>query len=104
MKKKSIIINEILPKLLKERGLTAKKVSLETSVSQSTLSTWTLPNAKPRNIDDVAAVAEFLNVSLNYLLFGELDQPNDLLDMNGEVVLSGIYKLRLERIVIPKKK
>ena len=104
MKKKEIVISDVLPRLLKERKLTAKKLSQATSVSQSTLSTWTLPKAKPRNIEDVATVADFLGVSLNYLLFGEADEPQDLQNLDGEIVLSGIYRLKLERLIIPQNK
>lgn len=103
-KKKLIIINQILPKLLKEKGVTAKVVSRETGVSQSTLSTWGLPSAKPRNVADVAAVADFFEVSLNYLLFGEIDEPSDLEQVNGEIVLSGVYRLKLEKLIIPSKR
>lgn len=103
MKRKPIVINEILPVLLREKKITAKVLSQKTGVSQSTISTWGLPKAKPRNIDDVAMVAEFLDVSLNYLLFGEVDKPSDLEQAQGEVVLSGVYRLKLEKLVIPKK-
>lgn len=103
MKKKPIVINEILPKLLREKKITAKTLSQKTGVSQSTLSTWTAPKAKPRNIDDVALVADYLEVSLNFLLFGEVDKPTDLEQVQGEVVLAGIYRLKLEKLVIPKK-
>lgn len=103
MKKKPIVINEVLPKLLREKKLTAKVLSQKTGVSQSTISTWSLPKAKPRNIDDVALVAEYLGVSLNFLLFGEVDRPTDLEQVQGEVVLSGIYRLRLEKLVVRQK-
>lgn len=98
MKKKNIVISEILPKLLHERKITAKKLSMETGVPTSTLSTWTLPKTKPRNIDDVAAVADFFGVSLNYLLFGENDKKKQIEGKPGEVILSGIYRLKLELI------
>lgn len=104
MKKKKIIINEVLPKLLKDKGLTAKEVSKLTGISTSTLSTWTLPKAKPRNIEDVALVAEVLGTSLNFLLFGELDKPSDLNQIQGETVLQGVFRLKLERLMIPDKK
>lgn len=102
--KKKIIIAEVLPGLLKERGITAKQLAKEAGgISASTISTWLLPGSRPRNIEDVAAVAEVLGVSMNHLLFGDAEEPQDLLTLPAEAILEGVYRLKLERIPIPKK-
>ncbi len=102
--KKRIVIAEVLPRLLKDRGWTAKKLSELAQVKPTTISTWLLTGSRPRNIEDVAAVASVLEVSLNHLLFGEADEPNDLNTLQTTTVLEGLYKLKLERVVIPETK
>lgn len=102
-KKKQIRIGHVLAHLLKERGLSAKALSKNTGVSASTLSTW-MSNSKPRNVDDVAAVAEALGVSLDYLLFEDASVQADITDLKGETILSGIYRIKLEKIILPTKK
>ncbi len=102
--KKRIIISTILPGLLKARGLTAKRLATLSDVPQSTVATWLVAGSRPRNIEDVAAAADVLEVSLQHLLFGETSDPGDLETIPAETVLSGVYRLRLERLVLPSKK
>lgn len=98
MKTAQIRIHEVLPRLLKERGLTAKKLSQLSGVPASTLSTWLLPNSRPRNLDHLLKVSEVLGVSLDLLLLNESRGTKDLSSKQGEVVLSGVFKLHLEKI------
>ena len=100
MAKKKIIISKTLPALLKAKNLTAKQLATKSQVPQSTVATWLIEGARPRNIEDVAEAARVLDVSLNHLLFGEADEPKDLNSINEEIVLDGIYKIRLSRLLI----
>ena len=102
MKKKQILISEVLPRLLKQKSITAKELATQTGISPSTLSSWTIKGAKPRNIDDVALAAEVLGVSLNTLLFDEAEIPSDLLAVNATTILEGTFRLKLEKIDLPQ--
>ena len=104
MNKKTIKISEVLPRLLKELNMSAKQLSKAAHISPSTISTWCLPKSKPKNIQDVAAAADVLGVSLNMLLFGEADTATDLNNLAGETLLNGIYRIKLERINLNGKK
>ena len=64
---------EYFEKLLKEKGLTAYRVSKETGVTQSTLSDWKRGRSTPKT-DNMKKIADFLNVSVEYLMTGE-DTP-----------------------------
>lgn len=61
---------EIFSKLLHEYGVTAYKVSKETGISQSTLSDWKSGKITPK-ADKLQIIADYFNVSLEYLMTGE---------------------------------
>lgn len=57
---------EILVKLMKERGMSAYRLSKETGVSQSTLSDWKAGKSVPRPIT-LKVLADYFGVSVSYL-------------------------------------
>lgn len=61
---------EIFSKLLHEYGVTAYKISKETGISQSTLSDWKSGKITPK-ADKLQIIADYFNVSLEYLMTGE---------------------------------
>ena len=54
-------------KIIKERGLTNYKVSKDTGIAQSVLSTWKTKGTTPK-ADKLQILAEYLGVSIDYLL------------------------------------
>ncbi len=98
---KEIKIHQVLRALIKDRNVTTTQVSKATGVPNSTLSTWLLPGAKPRDPRHIAAVAEYFQVSIEYLLF-EAIQPPALNVLPMEQILDGYYRLRLERVILPQ--
>jgi transcriptional regulator with XRE-family HTH domain len=100
MSNKKIKIHEILPELLKAKGVSIRKASSETKVAQTTLNSWTKPNAKPTELDSLKAVADFLGVSLEYLLWGQKPKVN-INELETDILLSGLFKIRLEKIKEP---
>lgn len=60
-------------KLLKEHGITAYKVSKDTSISQATLSDWKKGKSTPK-LDKLAVLADYFGVGLNYFT----GEKNDL--------------------------
>ena len=54
-------------RILKERGLTNYKVSKDTGIAQSVLSTWKTKETTPK-ADKLQILAEYLGVSIDYLL------------------------------------
>lgn len=101
MVKKKLKIHETLPRLFKERGLTLRRLSQLSGVPASNLSAWQVVGTKPKDILQVSAVADALNVPLSFLLFGKSEKKIHLEELPSEVVLTGVYRLRLERIISP---
>jgi repressor LexA len=57
---------ERFAELMKEKGLTAYKVSVDTGISQSTLSDWKTGKITPK-IDKLILLASYFNVDVEYL-------------------------------------
>ena len=58
---------EIFAKLMKERGLTAYRVSMDTGVSQATLSDWKRGRSTPK-LQKLQKLADYFGVSLEYMM------------------------------------
>lgn len=54
-------------RIIKSRGLTNYKVSKDTGIAQSVLSTWKTKGTTPR-LDKLQILAEYLGVSVDYLI------------------------------------
>ena len=60
---------EIYQRLLDEKGLKNADISRETGISNMTLSDWKRGKSTPK-ADKMQKIAEFLNVSVDYLMTG----------------------------------
>ncbi|MCR0257683.1 helix-turn-helix domain-containing protein [[Clostridium] innocuum] len=58
---------EIFEKLLKEKGITAYRVSKETGIPTSSLTDWKKKRSKPK-FENIKKIADYLGVSIEYLL------------------------------------
>lgn len=61
---------EIFEKLLKERGITAYRVSKETGVTTATLTSWKQGKYTPKT-EKMQKIADYFGVSLSYLMTGK---------------------------------
>jgi len=77
---------EIFERLLQAHNLTAYKVSKETGVTQSTLSDWKRGRSTPKT-DTLQKLADFFDVSVDYLMGRESDVPNAVDKENNPIVL-----------------
>lgn len=60
---------ETFEKLLEEKGVTAYRVSLDTGISQTTLSDWKLGKSKPK-VDKLKKLADYFDVPLERFIDG----------------------------------
>lgn len=74
---------EIFGKLLHEFGVTAYKVSKETGISQTTFSNWKSGRSIPKT-DALQKIADYFNVSLDYLTTGEEKEGGEKYYINDE--------------------
>jgi transcriptional regulator with XRE-family HTH domain len=88
-----------LRELIRQHDLTVAKLSKRTSIPVNTLHNW-LSGQPPRNIAQVKSVADFLNVSVDFLVFGkELNlEPQAI----PELLKSGQFEIVL-RARAPKR-
>ena len=56
--------------LLKEKGITSYRVSLDTGIPQATFSRWKNGVAAPK-VDKLIKIAEYLGISLDELVKGD---------------------------------
>lgn len=63
-----IFLDTQLPLLLKKHHISVAQLARSTNVPAKTLYQWTYGH-HPRNFNQVMAIAQFFNVSLEYLLF-----------------------------------
>ena len=93
----AVQIGSTLKTLLKQRRMTLKEVSKQTGVPSSTLSEW-LNNRSPKNPDQTRKVAQYLGVSLHYLLFGEEDSQEPITKIMKEDFFSGVFEINIKRV------
>lgn len=60
---------EVFAQLLKQKGVTAYRVSVETGVSQGSLSDWKNGKSRPK-YESIKKIADYFDVSVDYLLNG----------------------------------
>lgn len=67
--------------IMKEKELTAYRVSKDTGISQASLADWRKGRSKPK-IDKLQKLSEYFGVSIHYLT-GESDQIDDTQQMQA---------------------
>ncbi len=92
-------VGNVLTEIFRERRLTIKEVAKASGVPASTLSEWKL-NRAPKNPEQALKVAEALDISLHFLLFGVEDRQEPLQKLLKEDVFSGTFEINIKRIKI----
>ena len=92
-------IGPTLRTLLDEKRLTLKKISSVTGVPASTIAEWS-NNRTPKNPIQVQKVANFLDVSMHYLLFGVEDKQEPLTKLMKEDFFTGTFEITIKKVKI----
>jgi transcriptional regulator with XRE-family HTH domain len=100
-------ISLVLKHLMKSKKLTFKKLSQLSSVPESTIKTWSA-GVEPKSLSHARKVARALDVSVEYLVFGEssVEAPS-ISELLTTQLFSGWCKVTIEMPVtspIAKKK
>ena len=92
-------IKIILKTLLKEADVTASQLARATNIPVQTIHNW-LTGTAPRNLNQVKLIADYFNVSVDYLCFGtqEIKQKKSEIDKYSEEINAGIFEVVLRRI------
>lgn len=86
--------------LLALRGMTPAELARKAGVSKQVISLWQ-GGAKPKNVEQVKAVADALSVSVDCLLFGEGDERENKVGLDallGDEWVSGAFEIKIRRI------
>ena len=93
-----MILKSILRKTLKERGISITHLARSTKVPLQTLHGW-LQGSEPKSLRQIKKVADYLDVDLDYLCFGEetLSSKNQIEEFKDEIN-AGIFEVVLRRV------
>lgn len=94
-------IGKVFTQIIKDRRLTLKEISQAAGVPASTLAEWQ-SNRTPKNPTQVRAVANYLGVSLHFLLFGEEDQQEPIQKILKEDIFQGTFEISIKRVNIKR--
>lgn len=94
---------ETLNRLMKQHSVSTRALSKDTGVPQSTISAL-IGGRSSQKPEHLLAIAKRFSVSLEFLIFGEDDQPPNLENVLTEQIFSGWVKINVERAIPNKKK
>ena len=93
---------KVLKALLEKHDITARELSRATKVPQPTLTNY-LSGRSANKLEHLMAIAEYFNVTLEYLLFEEAPEPT-LGSVLTEGVFDGWLRVRIDKAIPIKKK
>lgn len=88
---------------MKTNSISTRVLSKDTGVPQSTISALCSGRSSQKP-EHLLAIAKRFSVSLEYLIFGEDDQPPNLENVLTEHLFSGWLKIKVEKAIPDKKK
>jgi transcriptional regulator with XRE-family HTH domain len=97
-----ITLAKNLKAILKTQGLTSSSLSRACGIPNTTLSNW-LSGQPPKNVLQLKTVAEFFDLTIEELTFGEkpkqLSEPKSILkEFVEDEIYAGKYEVVLRRI------
>jgi transcriptional regulator with XRE-family HTH domain len=93
-------LHKNLKNLLEKRGMTPSQLSRATKVPNSTIQNW-LTGLEPRNLIQLKKVAEFFDVSVDLLLYGNKkikERDQSAISEYADEINAGVYEIVLRRV------
>lgn len=92
-------LQTILRQLIKAKEMTVAGLAKKSKVPVQTIHNW-LSGAEPKSLKQVKAVADFLDVTVDYLCFGIEDKKKDTnpIKEHSDEINAGIFEVVLRRI------
>lgn len=98
-----IIVSKVLKSLLIKKNLSVRALARETKMPQSTLNSI-VSGKQSGSIEQLLILAEYFEVSLEYLATGDDSRQPSLNEIFTEDVYSGWLKVKIERAIPSKRK
>ena len=96
-------LSKILKKLMREQGVSVAKITKATKVPSKTIYNW-LAGSEPKSFLQVKKVADYFDVSLDFLCFG-IEQAKSVatqtkgpLDKYSDEINAGVFEVVLRRV------
>jgi transcriptional regulator with XRE-family HTH domain len=87
-----------LSTLIKQRGVTITTLAKSTKIPAQTIHNW-IAGSKPRDLDQVKSVADYFEVTLDFLVYGiksEVSQSTEI-EKHRDEINAGIFEVILRR-------
>lgn len=98
-----IQIQKTLEKFIKDKGISARELSRQTKIPQSTINNF-LSGKGPQKPEQILILAKFFGTTMEFLLFGEDSKQPTLDDVLTEGLFEGWLKVKIERAIPNKRK
>lgn len=93
-----------LKTILRQKAKTTGDLAKEINVSPKTINDW-LTGRTPRDLDAVRKCAEYLGVSVHFLLYGEDDRLNLIEQVLEKTEIhTGLYEISIRKVSSKYKK
>ena len=93
-------LHKNLKSLLEKKGVTPSQLSRATKVPNSTIQNW-LSGLEPRNLIQLKRVAEYFDVTVDYLLYGgkkEKERDRSAISEYADEINAGVFEVILRRV------
>jgi len=91
-----MILDKVLKDLLHKSDITVTQLARRTKVPRQTLDNW-VAGQEPRSLKQVKVVAEYFEVSVDYLCFGQREKDRSIEDFGNEIN-AGVFEVVLRRV------
>lgn len=91
-------LSVILKRLIKAKSISVSSIAKKTGVPAQTIHNW-LAGVEPKNLYQVKKIADFFDVSLDYLCFGtEINKDIVPIEAYRDEINAGIFEVVLRRV------
>lgn len=93
-------LHKNLKNLLEKRGMTASQLSRATKVPNSTIQNW-LTGLEPRNLIQLKKVAEYFDVSVDLLIYGNKkikEREQSAISEYADEINAGVFEVILRKV------
>jgi transcriptional regulator with XRE-family HTH domain len=93
----TIKIKTILKKLLHEHDITAAQLARACKIPPQTINNW-LSGQEPRNLNQIKAVADHFQISVDYLVYGQQENKKEAIEEYKDEINAGTFEVVLRRV------
>lgn len=93
----TIKIKNILKKLLYENDINSAQLARKCGIPPQTINNW-LSGQEPRSLSQIKAVADYFDVTVDYLVYGISEKKKDKIEDYAEEINAGTFEVVLRRV------